>query len=142
MKHKTHIVKVYIYNPDNLKEVIDIKEFTIKYIPTKKWNEYLILVNDLYCNKNISITGIIHSKNGIHQSPRKQVGESISNFIYGNTSKYQNRVRVAYPDIQAIKLTTLIFETKLLNMGDFKSKEELTELNLIFDLHYAENYIT
>jgi hypothetical protein len=47
MKHKNHTISVYVYNPENLKEVIDIVKFNVKYIPSNKWNRFLILIKEL-----------------------------------------------------------------------------------------------
>lgn len=129
MKHNKHIVKVFIYNPNNLKEIIGYKDFIIKYIPSKKWNVYLITVNDRYCGINIDLVKICTGSFNI--SPRKLIGESIKKYINNEFIKYENRIKVYYPNSQIFILVQKIFKEKILVINNFKDKEELTKLGLI-----------
>jgi hypothetical protein len=131
MKHKEHVVKVNIYNPDNLKEIIRYRNFTIKYIPTIKWNVYLILVNGLYCKIDVNLINLYGGGNSV--SSRGLIAKSILNYICNETSKYQNRVKVFYPNIEILKMTEKIFSDKLLIIKEFKNRDEIFKLGLILN---------
>jgi hypothetical protein len=131
MKHNKHVVKIFIYNPNNLKEIIGYKDFIIEYIPTKKWNVYLITVNNKYCGINIDISKIFNGNFNI--SPRKLIAESVKNYINNNTIQYQNRVKIYYPNSEIFLLVQKIFKEIILPINNFKNKEELTKFGLILN---------
>lgn len=127
-KHKTHSVRLYKYNFDNLKEVLDIEKYEIKYVPTDKWNWYLVLVNGKWTGQKLNLSEIL---SGQKLSPRKIVGESIKGYKEGKDFNYQNRVKVYYPSDDVYRYTQKVWNTKILNMGDFKKRDENTEIGLI-----------
>lgn len=128
MKHKNHTVKVYQYNPLNLKEVIDTINFKVEYVPTKKWNIFLVLINREFCKYKINLCDL--DEQGGRESSRKVIAQSIYNYVNNDTEKFQNRTKLIYPNNSIFVRSNLIFNKKLLNMGDFKSRDGLTKYKL------------
>ena len=124
---KTHTIKLYKWS-DDCKSVIEKIPYKITYVPTKKWNEYLILINDKFCGYIIKLNKIYCGKS---ISVRELIGKSIVNYLKDITFPFQNRTKIFYPSDDIFNFTKKVFDIKLLNMGDFKSKDELTKLNLI-----------
>lgn len=78
--NNSHTIEIYKYNPENLKEVIGKKSYVISYVPTKKWNENLILVNGKYCGHILNIQFVIPSDwIGKHQNIREDL---MLSFLY------------------------------------------------------------
>ena len=129
MKHRTHAIKLYIYNPENLSEVIDILTFNVKYIPAKKWNEYLILINDKFCGESFSVTNISF---GNPISIREKIAKSIISFKNDVYYPFQNKVEVAYPNKNCIYMEEIAFNNTILKVTCFKSRDEISKYGLIF----------
>lgn len=127
---RTSIVKVYNYNPLNIKEVVNIDTYNITYIPTQKWNIYLILVNGKYCGVKINIYHTLCLIGENHESPRKKVGQSISNFLQYKIEDYIPHPE-QFPNKSVKDFVKRVFKEKILHLGDFKRRDELAELNLI-----------
>lgn len=129
-----HTVGVYIYNPQNLKEVLDIVKFKIRYVPTQKWYKYLILVNDVYSGVDVNLTELRgHIKQ--NKSSRELVAKAIKNYKEGINLKYQNRKNIVAKDLENLSFIKNTFHKKLLNIADFKSRDELTKYNIILNIN-------
>lgn len=130
MKNKTHSIYLFVYHQNNLSEVKDKVKYTITYIPTKKWNEYLILINGKYCGYNILLNTIISRVNWKYISVRELIAKSIYNYQNNITFKYQHRTKKYYPNEKVFNEVQKAFN-KILNIGDFKRRDELTKYNII-----------
>lgn len=133
MKTKNnHTVRVYKFNPQNLKQVIGVTPFLIDYAPTEKWHIYRVLVNGCFCGVEVNLPMMmIGGLGGRKESPRRKVGTSITNYLSGIRYSLPTCQTQYIPNKQTHKGIVEPSFKKLLSMGDFKKRDELTMLNLI-----------
>lgn len=126
-----HTIKLFHFNPNNLKEVVSTDTFNVRYAPTNKWYIYKILINEQYCGEEVNILKIFMNINGRTSSSREKVALSIRNYINNKFEDFQDIYTMNYPNKHMRKYVKRVFNEKILNMGDFKRRDELTKYNLI-----------
>lgn len=129
MKTIHHQVKIFIYNPQNLKEVIGTRIFHIEYVPTEDWYRYHILVDGFYRGYDINMLLMNESK----QSPRSVVASSILKCLQKEQVNCNRITELNFPNWGCLQIVLRMINEKLICMADFKNRDELTKYGIILN---------
>lgn len=134
----SHIVKLSIFDPKNIKNKIGSIEFEISYVVVKSWNHFAILVNGYFCGEQFNICHVGHDVGKIpSETPIKNaIAASIRRYFNLEEGVHQTPYKITCGDfwneinseslnilLQAFK--THIFSIKTIHSRDFISANKL-----------------